>query len=87
MNYSELVFKKYRKTALVEAVQMTEDFTVETLEGVMQGKAGDYLCRGVAGEYWPIKKEIFEQTYIITAFPADTIVNNVDNLPVTIDFK
>jgi hypothetical protein len=40
-----------------------EDFEVETLEGVMRGKAGDYLIIGVAGEKYPCKREIFERTY------------------------
>lgn len=55
--------KKYRKTAPVWAVQMTEPFEVETLEGTMRAEAGDYLCEGPKGERWPIKKEIFESTY------------------------
>lgn len=42
---------------------MTEDFEVKTLEGLMKGKAGDYLATGIQGEQWPIKKNIFEKTY------------------------
>jgi hypothetical protein len=53
----------YRKTALVKAVKMHHAFRVETLEGVMEGKKGDYLCKGPAGELWPVDAEIFEQTY------------------------
>ena len=53
----------YRKTALVKAMQMGEEFEVETLEGTMRGAAGDYLCEGIAGERWPIKQEIFQATY------------------------
>jgi hypothetical protein len=55
--------REYTKTAPTWAVQMTEDFEVETLEGVMQASAGDYLCRGPKGEYWPVQREIFESTY------------------------
>lgn len=55
--------REYRKTATVMARQMAEAFTVETLEGTMTGQPGDYLCRGPAGEEWPIKREIFEATY------------------------
>jgi hypothetical protein len=54
---------EYRKTATVWAVQMPEAFEVQTQEGVMQGRAGDFLCQGPAGERWPIKREIFEATY------------------------
>ncbi len=55
----------YRKTALVRAVQMAGDFQVHTREGLMQGYAGDYLCKGADGEYWPIKQEIFLKTYVL----------------------
>ena len=55
--------KTYKKTATVKAVQIGEFFAVATLEGFMHGDAGDYLCEGIEGEKWPVKKEIFEKTY------------------------
>lgn len=36
---------------------------IATLEGVMQAKPGDYIIRGVQGEFYPCKPEIFEATY------------------------
>lgn len=36
---------------------------IRTLEGVMQASPGDYIIRGVAGEIYPCKPEIFEATY------------------------
>ncbi|GAC40752.1 hypothetical protein [Paenibacillus popilliae] len=36
---------------------------IETLEGVMQAKPGDYIIRGVQGEIYPCKADIFKQTY------------------------
>ncbi len=36
---------------------------IPTLEGVMTAQPGDYIIRGVAGEYYPCKPDIFEQTY------------------------
>lgn len=59
------IFKEYRKTATVLAVKMDVEFTVNTIEGVMKGNAGDYLCEGVEKERWPIKKEIFEKSYVL----------------------
>lgn len=55
--------KEYRKIATVRAKQMNRPFDVETLEGHMTGNKGDYLCIGIEGEKWPVKKEIFEKTY------------------------
>ena len=34
-----------------------------TLEGVMTAYDGDYLVRGSEGEWWFVKKSIFEKTY------------------------
>ncbi len=56
-------FKEYHKTATVQAIQLELEFAVNTLEGVMTGQPGDYLCIGINGERWPVKKEIFEKTY------------------------
>lgn len=36
---------------------------IETLEGVMEASIGDFIIRGVKGEYYPCKPDIFEQTY------------------------
>jgi hypothetical protein len=52
-----------KKPIPIKAVQMLEAFEVETLEGPMQGKAGDYLVIGIKGEMYPCDREIFEKTY------------------------
>jgi hypothetical protein len=36
---------------------------LDTLEGVMEAKPGDYIIKGVAGEFYPCKPDIFEATY------------------------
>lgn len=36
---------------------------IATLEGVMQAKPGDWIIRGVQGEFYPCKPDIFEATY------------------------
>lgn len=36
---------------------------VDTLEGVVTAKPGDYVIRGVHGEFYPVKPEIFRETY------------------------
>lgn len=38
---------------------------VRTLEGDMRCNAGDYVIRGVNGELYPIKSDIFDVTYEI----------------------
>lgn len=36
---------------------------VWTLEGTMTGKMGDYLCKGIRGEFYFCDKEIFYESY------------------------
>lgn len=36
---------------------------IKTLEGKHIASIGDYIIRGVAGEFYPCKPEIFEKTY------------------------
>jgi hypothetical protein len=36
---------------------------IPTLEGEMIASIGDYIIRGVQGEYYPCKPDIFEMTY------------------------
>ncbi len=36
---------------------------IDTLEGVMRGNVGDWIIKGVAGEFYPCKPDIFEATY------------------------
>lgn len=39
------------------------ELKIETLEGTMTASAGDWVIRGVQGEFYPCKPDIFEQTY------------------------
>ena len=36
---------------------------IETLEGDMTANVGDFIIKGVQGEFYPCKPDIFEQTY------------------------
>lgn len=36
---------------------------LETLEGVMRVSEGDYIIKGVHGEFYPCKPDIFNLTY------------------------
>ncbi|RLG25219.1 hypothetical protein DRN76_03025 [Methanosarcinales archaeon] len=38
-------------------------FEIETLEGNHHVSDGDWIIRGIAGEFYPCKAEIFEKTY------------------------
>lgn len=36
---------------------------IETLEGTMNASVGDYIIKGVNGEFYPCKPDIFSKTY------------------------
>ena len=36
---------------------------IETLEGKMRANEGDYIIKGIKGEFYPCKPDIFESTY------------------------
>jgi hypothetical protein len=38
-------------------------FYIDTLEGMMQASPNDFIIKGVQGEYYPCKPDIFELTY------------------------
>ena len=40
-----------------------EGFKIKTLEGMMHASVGDWIIRGVQGELYPCKPDIFAQTY------------------------
>lgn len=57
-----------KKTRSIWARLIEREQTVETLEGQVTAKAGDYLCRGEAGELWPQSAKTLEARYN----PTDT---------------
>jgi hypothetical protein len=63
-NIPKLEFKKaIKKPIAIKCVQIDEPFLVETLEGKMKGKKGDWLMIGINGEMYPCDQEIFNKTY------------------------
>jgi hypothetical protein len=55
---------RYRKNPVViDAVQAESEELINTLEGVMLARKGDYIITGVKGERYPCKPDIFEATY------------------------
>lgn len=40
---------------------------IDTLEGEMKARVGDYIIKGVKGEFYPCKPDIFEATYELVA--------------------
>lgn len=53
--------------------ERTGELIIHTLEGDMRCVYGDWIIRGVNGEFYPCKNEIFEKTY--------ELVEEQDSLP------
>lgn len=60
----------YNKAEIIEFTQNRCWFTnnkisiiIPTLEGDMGAMNGDYIIRGVDGEFYPCRRDIFEKTY------------------------
>ena len=49
--------------SLLNTIREQEYLTIKTLEGNMRASFGDYIIKGVAGEFYPCRADIFEQTY------------------------
>ncbi len=55
----ELGLEKPQKTFLV----YDDLFLIKTLEGAFRVDPGDWIIRGIEGEYYSCKPDIFEATY------------------------
>jgi hypothetical protein len=55
---------------------------IPTLEGTMSASPGDWIIRGVNGEFYPCKPDIFEKTYDKVELPKEISLS-----PLTITFN
>jgi hypothetical protein len=64
-HYIDLQFPDIRTTSIEyhEKNNTVNSWYIGTLEGQHRVSYGDYIIRGVKGEYYPCKPDIFEATY------------------------
>lgn len=62
-NYEELCEKLPNFKNFSEYRPDVNFLYISTLEGVMQASIGDFIIRGVNGEFYPCKNDIFLKTY------------------------
>lgn len=57
--------QKFMQCELVVSYKKTNKpkLKIATLEGEMEASLGDYIIKGVNGEFYPCKPDIFEKTY------------------------
>jgi hypothetical protein len=68
-------FSGYQYT-LSKSIPEVDTLEIYTLEGVMTASKGDWIIKGVQGEFYPCKPDIFEETY-------ETVDSASDNHTVT----
>lgn len=49
----------------------TNEYEIETLEGNHLVCKSDYIIKGIAGEFYPRKPDIFEQTYELVDYKTE----------------
>lgn len=62
-----------------------EVIKIKTLEGVMTAKKGDWIIRGVKGEIYPCKDEIFRETYDFVSLTHIKVGDNLADKMLYID--
>lgn len=56
--------KRYRKKPVViEAYITDEEKIIQTLEGPLLARKGDYIITGLRGEQYPCKPDVFLRSY------------------------
>ena len=63
---SDRTFVDHGNHMLIETLTFVDHgnhMLIETLEGKMRAVKGDWIIRGVDGEFYPCKPHIFEMTY------------------------
>jgi len=64
------------------SVSSKGEVIIGTLEGDMMASKGDFIIKGVAGEFYPCKPDIFAATYeeVVVKFVGDTPPDPMENM-------
>lgn len=60
--FNEAAIAKFVGDKIIKSTVQTE-IQIHTLEGKMYARPNDWIIKGVKGEFYPCKPDIFEQTY------------------------
>lgn len=55
---NKVAYKDYEERCISSG-----EITISTLEGAMIASKGDYIIKGVNGEFYPCKPDIFDKSY------------------------
>ena len=60
-NFAEI--KRFMGDTVIAFNEESFKISIKTLEGVITASPYDYIIKGVQGEFYPCKPDIFEETY------------------------
>ena len=60
-NFAEI--RRFMGDSTIAFNEQTLQISIKTLEGVITASPHDYIIKGVHGEFYPCKPDIFEETY------------------------
>ena len=63
------------------------NITIDTIEGEMTCKIGDWIVKGVEGEFYPVKHSIFEKTYEQVTEWTKTVANGTASTEPSIEIE
>ena len=66
-----LLYNIYDGAWEVGEASVIVDMQIRTPEGNMSVSVGDYIIKGIAGEFYPCKPDIFKQTYETVSMVSD----------------
>lgn len=49
--------------SIVRLAPFEHQLVIRTMEGLMEAYKGDWIIKGIKGEFYPCKSDIFEATY------------------------
>jgi len=62
-NFANKKVRYYSTWDINEYIEDRSTLLIYTLEGTMIASVGDFIIKGVKGEFYPCKPDIFEATY------------------------
>ena len=86
-----LVYEYYDAAWEVSKGPAMVDMKIKTLEGKMQVSVGDYIIKGVKGEFYPCKPDIFVMTYeakteiIVSVNEAEQLKKEIERLNIILE--
>lgn len=66
-----------------EALFVNNSLIIRTLEGDHRCSPGDYVIKGIRGEFYPCRKDIFEESYEVVKNP---IIKSARSIPMNVEY-